>query len=369
MKEKKIGRIIILVAFIFICISKGIWFFTEKYFETTNYENRQLATKPKLSLENYDTFSKDYTSYFNDNIQFRNNLITLNSEIDYFCFNRSSNDDVVVGKDNWLFYAKLDGGDPIGCYQGKNLFSKKELAAIAKNCEKQRDFVESQGKEFVLYIAPNKERMYSEYMPEKYGKPAEKYRALQVYEYIKKKTDIRIIYPYDELIEAKEKVKKNIWYKTDTHWNYIGGYVGASVLMEELGINMPKVYSKSITISKGEHIAGDLAGMLNMSKQLEFADYEYSVTGYESHDVEKIEWDFNGMARYHAKNADPRTIYVIRDSFSTHMAPYIGSQFNDSYLRHMDTYTYDDLVACNPDVVVYETVERRIDRLKSFKIK
>ena len=56
------------------------------------------------------------------------------------------------------------------------------------------------------------------------------------------------------------------------------------------------------------------------------------------------------------------------DSFSAQMADYIGSQFNDSYLRHVNTYSYDDLEACDPDIVVFETAERYADRLCWFSI-
>lgn len=370
MKEKKAGRMIILVAFvIIICLSKAIWFFTNKFLDATNYENRQMATRPILTLDNYSTYSKDFTAYFNDNLQFRNNLVQLNSYIDYFGFRRSSSANVIVGDDNWLFYASEADGNPISCYHGTNLFTKEELAAIAQNCIKQRNFLLDQGKEFVIFIAPNKERIYYEYMPKQYGIPASNYGALQLYNYLKANTDLRVVYPYAEIMDAKSNVKENIYYKTDTHWNSIGGYVGASALMSELGISMPKVYSKEITINKLGEKSGDLAGMLNLSKQLRFADMEYSIDGYDLHNREEIEWDFHDKIRYHAINADPRSIYVIRDSFSLNMALYIGSQFTDSYLRHKDSYSYDDLISRNPNIVVYETVERYVGGLLSFSIR
>lgn len=369
MKGKKTGQAIILIAFVvIICLSKGIWFFSEKYLDADNYENRRMASQPRLTLDNYGTYFSDYTAYFNDNLQFRNNLIQSNSYIDYFVFGRTSSDYVIVGDENWLFYRREDDGNPVSCYQGTNLFTEEQLAAIAQNCIHQRDSLLAQGKEFVIFIAPNKERIYYEYMPTRYGLPADNYGALQIYNYLKSNTDLKVVYPYAEIMDAKQNVDENIWYKTDTHWNYIGAYVGASALMAELGIEMPKVYSEDITINHNDEISGDLAGMLNLRKQLRFADTEYSIDGYDLHDREALEWEFSGMIRYHATNADPRSIYVMRDSFSSHMAPYIGSQFTDSYLRHRGSYSYDDLVSCNPDIVVYETVERYAGGLSSFSI-
>lgn len=369
MKEKKIGRIIVLIAFVTIILSsKGIWFFTEKFLDSANYENREMSTQPRMTIDNYGTFFADYTTYFNDNLQFRNYLISFNSLIDYYCFGKSSSEKVLIGDDNWLFYASEDDGDPIGCYKGTDLFTEEELAEIAQNCVKQRDFLALQGKEFVIFIAPNKERIYSEYMPERYGKPADNYGALQIYNYMRANTDLRVVYPYAELMEAKSKVKENIWYKTDTHWNYIGGYVGASALMTELGIEMPKVYSDDITISMGAETSGDLARMLNLSKQLNFADREYTIEQYSLYDVESVETDFEGMWSYHATDADSRSIYIVRDSFAAQMVPYIGSQFKESYFQHRHSYSYADLAACNPDIVVYETVERYANGLGAFSV-
>ena len=370
MKERKLGRIIILCAFfVIICCSKGIWFFSEKFIDSTNYENRKLASKPTITLDNYRSFFDEYTAYFNDNLQFRNTLITMNSFIDYYFFRTSSNPSVTIGKDSYLFYTRADDGNPLANYQGKDLYSEEELKALAKNCVAQRDYFSSHEKEFVIYIAPNKERVFSEYMPDKYGKPAENYRALQIYNYLKENTDIRVIYPYAELMAAKTKIQENIWYKTDSHWNNIGAYIGAKALFDELGVEFPDITDSSISIVRGENTSGDLASMLGLTQYFKDTDYEYTVKGYNDHNVQNLASDFSGALIYKAVGADSRKLYVIRDSFSTALAPYLGSQFNESYLRHKSTYSYEDLESQNPDIVVYETVERYADGLMNFSIK
>ncbi len=369
MKEKKFGRVLILSSFtILILLSRVIWLFVEKYFDETNYENRVLAEKPCFTAEGYSEYFDAYTAYFNDNLQFRNCLIQLNSYIDSVFFGKASVSNVILGEDNWLFYWGESDGNPKGCYQGTNILTEDELEELANNLKKQRDYLEENGKEFVIFIAPNKERIYWEYLPKKCGIPADNYMALQIYDYLKKKTDLRVVYPYDQLIEAKESLDEQIYYKTDTHWNYIGGYVGATALLEELGIEMPRLYDKNMTISECGTTSGDLAGMLNLKNQLSFIDVEYMVEGYELHNRKEIEWNFDGMIHYRATDADPRKLYVIRDSFSSHMALYLGSQFNESYLRNRGTYTLEDLEKCNPDIVVLEIVERYADSLASFTV-
>lgn len=368
MYKRKIGSGILLVTFITImCSSWLLWFLLKKFVDTTNYENREPAIKPQLSIDNYKNFSKEYEAYFNDNIPFRNNLITLHGAIDYFIFNKSSNPKVIVGDDDWLFYENIDDGDPIGCYQGINLFSEEQLRIIAQKYTDIESFLNKQGKEFILFIAPNKERVYSEKMPKQYGEPAEYYKALQVVEYLRVNTQIRVVYPYDELMEAKSKLFENIWYKTDTHWNLVGGYIATSALLSELGIEIPDILSDEISIVSGDRTTGDLAAMLNLMSFFKNTDCEYKVIGYNTHNMQTIEWDFYNAIIYHAENADPRKIYVYRDSFSTNMSDYIGSQFTDSYLRHRETYSYDDFVQQDPDIFVYETVERYVGDLLTYQ--
>lgn len=368
MKEK-MGPQIRLAAFIvIICCSQFLWIILEGYMDSENHENRMLAERPRFSLDNYELYSGEYDNYFNDNIPFRNNLIRLNIAIDYFVFDAYRSDKAIMGKNNWFFYTDVNDGDPIGCYQGKNLLSEEVLQAIAYNCIAQRDFLAEQGKEFVIFIAPNKERIYYEYMPEEYGLPADNYQTLQIVDYLREHTDLRVVYPYEELMRAKNTLTQNIYYKTDTHWNYIGSYVGAAALLEEMGIEMPSVTGEQIAISTAYIRFGDLIDMLGMPHLSMFADDEYMVTGYDEHNIQVLENDFFNNFLYQAENADPRRLYVIRDSFSTAMAGYVASQFNDSCWQNRENYTYNDLKSYDPDVVVFEVVERYIYFLAIFSI-
>lgn len=365
---KAISRKIILISFIIvICLSWPIWLLFSNFVGTENYEKRAMKEMPLLRADTYESFSTEFSDYFGENIPFRNELISLNSLIDYFIFDVSSNEDVIVGKDDWLFYNKTDDGNPVGCYCGNDMLSDTELQVIAAKWEYMNEILSGQGKEFVLFILPNKERVYPEYMPSRYGIPAKEYQALQVVNYLRDNTEIRVVYPYEELIEAKESIDKNIWYKSDTHWNKIGGYVGACALLKELGIYLPPVDGKEISINDNGPRAGDLADLLNLRKVLQKNDREYTVEGYNTHDMEIVYENYSTDYHYKAVNADPRKIYIVRDSFGGNMSNYIGSQFSETNMRNIMKYNYDNLSDFDPDVIVFETVERYLyERLVGF---
>ncbi len=228
--------IIWIVLFLIIIASpRFTFFFMEKYVDTTNHEKRDDVERPVLNIYNYDDFPDDYESYYNDNIPYRNQLISLNNSIEYFLFGQSANDDVVIGKDGWLFYR-----DPTEQSLGYWQYSDEQLKQIANNLEVTDRILERHGIEFVLFIAPNKETIYKDKLPA-YYETEDTYTSVdQLVDYLRSNTDIRVVYPRRELEKARDThTDKLLYYKLDTHWNNIGGYLGTVSLAEELGVKMP----------------------------------------------------------------------------------------------------------------------------------
>lgn len=370
MEEKSTNsRFFIGLFVVVLCSPFFLWMLLGRYVDSANYENRNLAVRPTFDITSYKSYASAYEAFFNDNLPFRNALISLNSRLKYYFFHTSADDRVIAGKNGWLFYANAADGNPIACYKGENLYSEEQLQAIASNLTNIKEYLAQQGMEFVVFVAPNKERMYPEMMPDFYGEPADNYAALQVVNYVKANTDIRIVYPYDLLMGAKKQMKDiDLYHKVDTHWNYVGGYIGSVALLRELGIEMPEITSKAITITETENGWCDLAAMMNMSKDLQGNEKDYRISGYDDHGVVNEKWDFFTELIYHSIDADPRKIYIVRDSFCSAMSEYIGSQFHDSYMIHSSIYNQNNLLQQSPDIFVLETVERYIGSLGEFDI-
>jgi len=368
MKPMKTGQKFFAAAFFaVICGAWVLWLLLGRFTDNENYENRKLAEAPQWTAETAEQFPRDFEAFFNDRLPFRNQLITLNGAVDYYVFGRSANDCVAVGKDGWLFYADSSDGNPIACYQGTNLLSEEELKSLAENCLRQRDRLAARGCEFVIFIAPNKERIYSEYMPDVYGPPAEMYQALQIVNYLRENTDLRVVYPYDELMAAKAETDPPIYYKVDTHWNFIGGYVGARAMLKELGIELPALSSPDLKITRDGFRAGDLARDMGLSEQLRERDPEYRVEGYSAREAEQVE-ETDASYYYRAENADSRRLFVVWDSFARSMMPTLASQFKESCFTDRRYYTFADLETQQPDIFVYETVERYAVNLRDFSV-
>lgn len=358
---KKIHREYVIIAVFWILIGTAYywWGIFGAAIEQANNEKRDLAAWPAFSLESIGKFPKAVEDYIDDHLPFRNQLIALNSAIDYYLFHSSSSDRVVVGKDGWLFYVDEEDGDPIEDYKGHDLLSQEELEQIGYNMVITRDRLAEQGIQFVIFIAPNKERVYSGQLPYGYGSPATEYRTQQIVNFLRDNTDIPVVYPVNEIIGAANMLgpETPLYYLTDTHWNELGAYVGTRELLSVLGVDLPAYNSSEITLTHVLDEPGDLAEMLDLTDIMDVGE-TVAVSGYDMHGYETLEDDFYTNFRYKAENADPRKIVVRRDSFGTNMAPIIGSQFSESVLVHKNGFENSMIVEERPDIFVLGTVER-----------
>ena len=71
---------------------------------STINEKREKAQKPVFNKdEDISIYLQNYETYFNDNFGFRENFIKLANTIDVKVFNISSNSNVILGKNNYLY--------------------------------------------------------------------------------------------------------------------------------------------------------------------------------------------------------------------------------------------------------------------------
>jgi len=351
--------------FIIICCAPVLGPVLAKNTEETNYENRLKAPKPEFTVSGIETYPAEYEAYYNDNLPYRDALIDIDSSLKYFLFASSSNSEVLVGRNNWLFFNNLMDDNCVECYKGMHLFTDEELARIKDNLCQAKAVLDGEDMEFILFIAPNKERIYWENMPDYLGEPAEQYRTKQLVEYLRENTDIPVVYPYEELMEVKERYGQKIYYRLDTHWNEIGGYVGSDALLRQLGLQLPQI--EELTIETVPPTICDLADMVHLRDEIN-TDVDFVLSGYNAYNMVMDEHDVMGIYRYHCQGADDRKLFMVRDSFADAMDDYVGSRFNESCMVHYKTYTPDLLLQEDADIFVYETVERRVGSLLDFSL-
>lgn len=361
MKNKSV--IWIMSFALMIILPTVTWPIFKELIHIENIDNADEVTKPEISKENYEEFSKLYEEYFNVNLPYRDVLVTGNAMIDYFLYKDSSTEDVIIGKEHWLFFAPT-----IADYQKTNLYTMEQMNIIVANMEYMRCYFEERGMEFYIYIAPNKATIYGEkYLPERIAAGEGVSRTEQLVEYITKNSEVDIIFGKKMLQEACEEYPdEELYHHLDTHWNYLGGYYGAKDLLNKMGVELPErseINVKKNAVPTMQWSGFDLANMLGLTEVLK-KDVNYDISGYTLNEA-VFEGDasidseaFSTISRSTSNATDDRKLFFIRDSFGTAMLPYLATSFREVYSPHQYCISLSMIEQECPDIVVLEMVER-----------
>ena len=274
----------------------------------------------------------------------RNKLIAFNSELTSLLTGGTymESTQVLLGKDNWLFYKTELDGHPLWDYMGINHFTGEELAAIAANLVGMRDGFNALGVDFYVTALPNKEIIYEEYMPDTVARVDEVSRAEQLANYIWDNTDLVYVYPKQALLDAK--AEGQIYYQTDTHWNQKGAFVGMQQLMHEAyGVEAKDLDSVSFDITSND-LAGDLAVIGGVADK-----YNIDTTYV-------FDADTADKAQYRDEVA-----LVVGDSFSGFLSTIAKGYYKEVHWIYTKDFTMSMLDEYDADVVIWESVERYME--------
>lgn len=246
---------------------------------------------------------------------------------------------VLLGKEDWLFYKTENDGYPIHDYMGINHFTDEELAAMAGNLLLARDYFEKEkGITFIATTIPNKEMIYEEYMPDTIARVNTVSRGEQFANYIWENTDIAYVYPKQAFLEQKGNYP--LFYKTDTHWNHIGAFVGVQELFREL--YGQKALPDSVTFhAVQDDFAGDLSVIAKVADQ---------------YGIDTI-YEFDTISADPVQKRD-ETAIVVGDSFGGFLSVIAGGYYNEVHWIDTEDFKVSMVDEYDADVLIWETVER-----------
>jgi alginate O-acetyltransferase complex protein AlgJ len=314
------------------------------------------------------TFPSRFEAYFNDHFGYRNLFIRRYNRIMKKYFAKSSVPNVLIGKNNWLFFTE---SNLIDDFVGADPFTQSELEIWRSNLEHKRDWLAKHGIRYLFVVAPNKQTIYSEYLPDYLQKDRGQSRLQQLVAYLKTFSDVSILDLSAALIE--EKKRHRVYYMTDTHWNDRGAYTAYRAIMDRVGQWFPTVSLKQIKIIEDKNIlgpGGDLAGMLDMADTMQ--EERPVLRGQPtacSSEIKQAVADFRKIPADQVRSAPFVTTcdasklraVVFRDSFFEALIPFIAEDFNRTvYIwKQYDHAILKELIARQkPQIVIEEMVER-----------
>lgn len=337
------------------------------YVDTENYENRVYQEKPSLTIHGLKECPGLYEAYFNDYLAFKNPIVAFGKLADIRVFGEVTSDSVLMGKDGWMFYrVTRDNENNIADYQGTNHYSREHMDRLAGLLDQVDKVFETRGMKLILYIVPNKEQVYPEYMPSAIKVINEESRAELLYKYLKEHSGADVYYPLEEFQRAKRDWNQ-VYRKYDTHWNDLGAFMAAQMIIKDIDgeIFGPESY-ESYEIEDRGTFSGDLANMLNLQKYYD-DDRFLKVKSYRDEIAYEVDYENErkSITCYSSDvQDDNRRIFICRDSFGIHMAEYFAKNYPEVTLMDYRTEDYSGAIEeQKPDVVVIEIAERYTDYL------
>jgi hypothetical protein len=281
----------------------------------------------------------------------------------------------LLGKDGWLFLCQ-DRSRTLDQLSGVRTLSDEDVVAHVEALEERRDALRARGLPYVFALAPLKERVYAEMLPDglavsERGRPARRLiRALR---------DVEGCELFD-LLPAMLDAKRHgqLYHRTDTHWNDRGALFAVRALLKELAkqrssVHWPALEQLDALVSR-PGFGGDLAGKPKVTllgaELLELVD-----NGNWSEDVDELE-----PARLRAKPVEPGQhlmvsatrppqaferpgaslgrCVLVGDSFSLALLPWLAEQFSRLAFMWTPEPPLEAIAREEPDVVLHVKAER-----------
>lgn len=335
--------------------------FIKGHIDSKNHEKRKFAERPSLSLATLPDFPEQFDNYFSDHLPYKNQLVMVNgiknellgsgaTAIEYL-----TNTKAIRGKENWLFYnAVSEDEESMRDFLCNNLYEENELSEISKRYVLLEQKLKEMGIELVVLYAANKEQVYPEYMPSTIVPMGSYSRMDQLVDYLHEHTGVPLIYTKEAL--QKEKENHQVFYKYDTHWNNLGGFVGCQLLNEYFHGEYVSLDDVSYTAVKDDE-SGDLADLLSMRKILN-DDIVWEINSYKTDVKEETVRNDDNAFEFVSNAEDKRKVLVVQDSFGYALMGITKDFAEVTFLKNTEVFKkYCE--EWKPDILLVEIVERR----------
>ena len=332
-----------------ICLipSVGMIFFPT----TRTTENKAMAEAPRLMTEEgtrNTAFISDFEDYFTQHIALRNEMVYMDALIQTSVFQESNVSGVIDGTDGWLYYSST-----LDDYLGLQILSDRQLYNLAHNFSVVQEYVESQGMDFTLTIAPNKNTLYGENMPYYKSMVVDSRHNAILLEPFLSQQGIR----YLDLFRMFDEQEEILYLKRDSHWNMKGACLAYNGIMDSLGLSHEDYSGTEPVLVKNEN--GDLNKMLYSFYGPLEENYDYALPQDYAYDKADATVEDGWIVT--ENESGEGTLLMFRDSFANTLIPFMSNEFATACYSNGQPNALERFVETHePDCVVIQKVERNI---------
>lgn len=261
----------------------------------------------------------------------------------------------LLGKDGWIFLDH-DSNRVIDQITGRHVLDRRGVEYWRGLIAERDVYAVSIGAQHLMFVAPNKEVVYSEQLPA-WVEIAENRPIHQIRAALSPARAAKIVYPLEEIRAGKAH---GLTYpKTDTHWSGFGAYIGYIALcnaLSDCGIEPLRVEHSRLSFEEVSYV-GDLG--IKLEPPISAPTLSTRI----ENPAGKLAFDNRIPNRGRIRvfvNKDrtlPRCV-MFGDSFGGNLLPFLKESFSTLVYVYGKTFDRELIEAYRPDVVLSEFVER-----------
>jgi hypothetical protein len=333
-------------------------------------EKRRLAEFPHLRLRGnvLAQFPEKFEAYFNDHFPFREALIRWNNLAKLRLLGVSPQTIVTLGRKDWLFLTYEHAGDSP---RKSRPFSPSELRRCQDLIESHARWLAERNAHYILLFTPDKQTIYPELYPRR---PS--IRLDQLLAHMHAHSAVPVPDLRGPLLRAKED--RQVYYRTDSHWNDYGAHAAYQCVGEILSQWYPRVtvspladYERSATLEPryAEPDLGDLPNVLGFPELYrEAPTFLKPRAPRRAHKTDEVipMNEVNRLGAFHpyATEQDnpalPRAV-ILHDSFGVRLAPFLAECFRRAVFVPESMFDKEIIEREHPEVVIFQLVERKLE--------
>lgn len=257
--------------------------------------------KPELTYSSYCSgeFQSQVDKYLRQNFGFREWLIPLYNQYVWDFYNRTENNGVFFGKDNWLFFYEMLQ-DQYESLTYKYCKSGEEMAETFERDARMvyylQEILKEYGTTLFVCIAPSKNEVFPEFLPEndrfkrEGGVHADEFYTKRFAELGVNCLDLNTLYK-----EQKGKTDYPLFYKGGSHYSHIAATYTADTLVKYMesisGLKIQDFEYGEPFVDSPKNIDRDMENLYNLIRPIERVNYEYvHVTPIPDSSSVKMRW-------------------------------------------------------------------------------
>lgn len=269
----------------------------------------------------------------------------------------------LVGRNGWLFCTRDEDMETYRCARP---YTKNELANWTQVLRDREAWLAARGIRYVLVTPPSKPTVYPEYLPRAIKKVNPVGRIDQLAGALKTSHDEELLIDLTPGVLASKHAHPEYpcFYRTDTHWNFLGGYYGYRSLMQGLQRWYPAAQPRELKEFQVQMVEGPPLVLAEMMDTAElFTDTHVVLSPkHERHAriVAEAPATKDGIATSvcECPGAPLGHAVVLHDSFMMNMQPFFNEHWRQVHYFWTRNFPYDKIDALRPDIVIQEMVEQ-----------